>query len=85
MKGKKGDSDATWTDADDAPELTEEWFAGANLYEGDQLVRAGRPKQTAAKEAVSIRLDRDVVAYFRSTGPGWRSRINAALRKAAGI
>ncbi|HVX80091.1 MAG TPA: BrnA antitoxin family protein, partial [Devosiaceae bacterium] len=27
----------------------------------------------------------DVLAYFRAEGPGWQSRINAALRKAAGL
>jgi uncharacterized protein (DUF4415 family) len=36
-------------------------------------------------QAVNIRLDRDVLAHFRATGPGWQSRINAALRKAAKV
>jgi uncharacterized protein (DUF4415 family) len=31
---------------------------------------------------VSLRLDPDVLEHFRATGPGWQSRINAALRKA---
>jgi uncharacterized protein (DUF4415 family) len=39
----------------------------------------------SSKEAVSIRLDAEVLAYFRATGPGWQSRINAALRRAAGL
>jgi uncharacterized protein (DUF4415 family) len=30
-------------------------------------------------------LDADVLEYFRKTGPGWQSRINEALRKAAGL
>jgi hypothetical protein len=30
---------------DDAPELTEEWFARGNLYLGGKLVRRGRPLQ----------------------------------------
>jgi uncharacterized protein (DUF4415 family) len=34
------------------------------------------------KVAVSIRLDEDVVAKFKAGGPGWQTRINAALRKA---
>lgn len=29
----------------------------------------------------SIRLDQDVVAKFKATGPGWQSRINEVLRK----
>jgi uncharacterized protein (DUF4415 family) len=46
---------------------------------------AGRPKKMAPKEAVNIRLDPDVVAHFRAGGPGWQSRMNVALRKAAGL
>ena len=86
MIGKKRASKATWVDPDDAPELTENWFARADLYEGDKLVRrGGRPKKAAPKEAVSIRLDPDVLAHFRATGPRWQSRINAALRRAVGL
>lgn len=33
-----------------------------------------------AKEAISIRLDSDVIAYFRATGPKYQTRINAVLR-----
>lgn len=32
------------------------------------------------KEAISIRLDRDIVAFFREAGPRYQSRINAVLR-----
>ncbi len=42
----------------------------------------GRPKLAAPKEAVSLRLDQDVLAYFRGAGAGWQGRINAVLRKA---
>ena len=38
-----------------------------------------------AKELVSLRLDRDVLEHFQEDGPGWQERINAALRKAAGL
>ena len=85
MSKKKIASKSTWVDPDDAPELTEEWFRTADYYEGGKLVRRGRPKSDAPKEAVNIRLDPDVLAHFRRTGPGWQSRINAALRKAAGL
>jgi uncharacterized protein (DUF4415 family) len=50
-----------------------------------QPVRRGRPKQQSRKVATTIRLDADVITYFRSAGEGWQSRINAALRKAAGL
>jgi uncharacterized protein (DUF4415 family) len=86
MTGKKRASKDGWSDPDDAPELMEDWFAKADLYEGDKLVRrGGRPRKAAPKEAVSIRLDTDVLAHFRAGGRGWQSRINTALRKAAGL
>lgn len=37
------------------------------------------------KEMISIRLDRAVLEHFQEDGPGWQDRINAALRKAAGL
>jgi uncharacterized protein (DUF4415 family) len=37
------------------------------------------------KETVSLRIDRDVLDFFQADGPGWQDRINAALRKAAGL
>ncbi len=33
-----------------------------------------------SKKAISIRLDEDIVEYFRETGPGYQTRINAVLR-----
>jgi uncharacterized protein (DUF4415 family) len=41
----------------------------------------GRPRAEAPKHLVSLRLDPDVVAGFRATGPGWQSRINEVLRQ----
>jgi uncharacterized protein (DUF4415 family) len=32
------------------------------------------------KRAVSIRLDEDVLAWFRRSGPRYQTRINAVLR-----
>lgn len=43
------------------------------------------PSLPGAKEQVSIKIDRDVLDYFQEGGPGWQDRINAALRKAAGL
>lgn len=33
-----------------------------------------------AKEAISLRVDRDVLQWFRSAGPRYQSRMNAVLR-----
>ena len=77
----------------DNPELTEQELARAKPFaeafpelaaklETVQRLR-GRPKVEAPKVSTTLRLDPDVVTYFRSTGPGWQSRINEALRRAA--
>ncbi len=43
------------------------------------------PALPNAREMISLRLDRDVLDHFQEAGAGWQDRINAALRKAAGI
>lgn len=48
-------------------------------------VPTNKPALPGAKEMVSLRLDRDVLDHFQAGGPGWQDRINAALRKAAGL
>lgn len=48
-------------------------------------VQRGRPFAAAPKISTTIRLDPDVVAHFKAEGRGWQSRINEALRKAAGL
>ena len=83
MRKKKGGGARSWVDPDDAPELTDEFFRRADLYEGTRLIRRGRPPLPDRKRPVSLRLDADVLAHYRRTGSGWQSRINAALRKAA--
>jgi uncharacterized protein (DUF4415 family) len=43
------------------------------------------PQATPTKEAVSIRLDRDVLDTLRASGPGWQGRVNDALRQALAL
>jgi uncharacterized protein (DUF4415 family) len=43
----------------------------------------GRPPLAAPKLPVKIRLDADLVEHLRATGPGWQTRVNDTLRKAA--
>jgi uncharacterized protein (DUF4415 family) len=77
-------SKSKWIDPDDAPELDDYWFERADLMIGDTVIRRGRPAGET-KTQVSLRIDNDVLAAFRADGPGWQSRMNAALKKAAGI
>jgi uncharacterized protein (DUF4415 family) len=86
MRMKKHTTASKWVDPDEAPHLGRDWFKQAEIREGERLIRRaklGRPKKATPKQAVNIRLDPDVLAHFRATGPGWQSRINEALRKAA--
>lgn len=85
MTASKPNTESTWTDPDDAPELTREWFEKADLYHGEKLVRRGRPPAEKPKQAISLRVDADVLDHFKATGPGWQGRMNEVLRKAAGL
>lgn len=55
-------------DTSDIPELDDTFWAKAEL----------RPPLT--KSAISIRLDEDILAWFKAQGKGYQSRINAVLR-----
>lgn len=64
-------------------EITDAMLDRAEPRIGERVIRRGRPPSATPKQAVKLRLDADVVAHFRETGPGWQTRINDALRKAA--
>jgi uncharacterized protein (DUF4415 family) len=56
----------------EAPEWTPAMFARA-------IVRKGL-KPVPAKSLLSLRVDADVLAWFRAQGRGYQSRMNALLR-----
>jgi uncharacterized protein (DUF4415 family) len=66
---------------DEAPEIAEEWVAGADLRHGKKLVRRGRPPIENPKQLLSLRLPREVIAGWKATGPGWQTRMADVLRK----
>lgn len=59
-------------DLSDAPEITPEMFAKA-------VVRRGL-KPPPGKQQITIRLDEDVLGWFRAQGEGYQTRINSLLR-----
>lgn len=61
---------------DDRPLTRDEMQAGIEAYRRQR----GRPAGSD-KESTTIRFDRDVLAAFRAAGPGWQTRMNAALRE----
>ena len=56
----------------DAPKWTPEMFARAVVKKG--------LKTPASKSLLSLRVDSDVLSWFRAQGPGYQSRMNALLR-----
>lgn len=79
MNAKKQASKKPWVDPDDAPELGDTFFQEADLYQGEKLVRRGRPLAEVTKERVTIRMNPSTVERFRATGKGWQTRMDAAL------
>jgi uncharacterized protein (DUF4415 family) len=48
---------------------------------GAPVLKRGRgPQATPTKVLTSVRLDADILEFFKSKGAGYQSRINAALR-----
>ncbi len=41
----------------------------------------GRPKSENKKLLISVRYSPEVIAYFKSTGKGWQSRMDGVLRE----
>jgi len=83
-KGRAYDDDAPLTPkelstarkARDAfPELVDAYEKGKLKYRGQR-----GPQKTPTKVPVSLRLSRDVLTHFKSTGEGWQTRLDNALR-----
>jgi uncharacterized protein (DUF4415 family) len=55
-------------DTSDIPELDDEFFKNAVL-------------RVPGKQPITIRLDKDVLEWFKAQGQGYQSRINQLLRR----
>ena len=60
-------------DFSDIPELTPEMFAKV-------IVRRGLKEFIPTKVQLTVRVDRDVLDWYRSGGRGYQTQINALLR-----
>lgn len=47
--------------------------------------KSGEVRELTTADIKRMRPAADVVEHFKSTGPGWQTRINQALRKAVGM
>lgn len=55
---------------------------GGGVAKTIEAIRRTRgPNKNPTKEQVAIRLDREVLVAFRAGGPGWQTRMNAALKE----
>lgn len=81
-------------DAVDVPELTEDDFKRmrpvrethpeiVDAYNRGELRVRGSQK-APTKVVTTIRLDPDIVDYFKAGGRGWQTRLNDTLRRAIG-
>ena len=65
-------ADTQAIDYSDTPELSDEWFLRA--------AREGQLAKPPAKKPISIKLDEDVLDYFKGQGTRYQTHINAVLR-----
>lgn len=74
-------------DAVDSPPLTGEQLARMRPASEthpeivERYRRTRGPQKAPRKVVTTIRLDADVVDYFKAQGRGWQTRINAKLRE----
>ncbi|TXI66625.1 MAG: hypothetical protein E6Q48_01740 [Limnohabitans sp.] len=57
------------------PAAVSDFWAKASIKRG-----RGRPALPTKRPTLNMRVDADVLAAFKATGPGWQTRINAALK-----
>ena len=91
MTESRKKSDDSW-DPDTPPEWPDEVWDRAQITIGGRVVRAatgtltkpGRPPiGDAPKQQVTLRLPREVIAYFKAGGDGWQTRIGEVLQRFA--
>ncbi len=94
MKKDKGYTAADMKVVSEKHEWTREDFRRArparevlpkNFFDALEIRRARGPQKAPTKKLVSLRIDPDVLDKFKAGGVGWQSRMNDALRKAAGL
>lgn len=75
---------------EEARQKQEKFFEGLKNVDMDGTalnagLKRGRKPDPNAKQLLTLRLDPQVIEHFRATGDGWQTRMNEALRKAAGL
>jgi len=85
----RGYEKSDWDAVSDAPGATPEELAQARPFaemfpELAAAARRTRGKQKApVKTLVTLRIDTETLRSFKATGPGWQTRMDAALKESA--
>lgn len=66
---------AALSDPDNPPIMEEEW----NTIKHRVVRGRGRPAGSGIKEQVTLRIDKDVLDFYKSKGEGWQTFINQVL------
>lgn len=69
---------------DESPEWTKEDFRTAMSFSELQTEMKRRhrgPQKKPVKVSTTIRFDEDIIIALRTTGKGWQTRLNNAVRK----
>lgn len=89
MTERNKDTKPSWDD-DEIVEWSDEVFDRAQISIGGKVIREatgtltkrGRPPVgDEPKQQVTLRLPREVIAYFKRGGPGWQTRIGDVLQR----
>ena len=66
---------------DEAPELDETWFKSATLYDGQKVLRVGRPVSQSKAKPATLRFPPELLDWLKSQGKGWQTRAITILKQ----
>jgi uncharacterized protein (DUF4415 family) len=69
---------------EDSPRTRPEDWEGAKITLHNRVlgsIPAGETEKPTPEPSPALRLPKDVLAYFKATGPGWQTRIEDVLKE----
>ncbi len=79
MTAKEPNTDTSWVDPDDGPELDDDFFARADLYDGGKLIKPGLSRTGEPKVKLEeVWLSPDVAARLKNI-PSWQTVLDSVL------
>jgi uncharacterized protein (DUF4415 family) len=77
----KNSKEKSKTDWDRLAKMSDKDIDYSDIPQVDkQFFKTGKLRLPKAKPLISIRIDEDVLNWFKDQGPGYQTRINAVLR-----